>query len=211
MTKALNQKTLELYHQLMIEVKARLLSINTLTNDQRGIPSPLVYEFGVLQIRMLCEIIGLACLVAHGDLVARSKAGLKEKYRPNEIFIELGKLHDDFYPVPITPTKAQQGWHMDHYVGAPFLVKSDVAKVWSLCGNVLHRGNLKQLLKANNPIQHHFSNLQDWGQQIGNLLNNHRIITLDRNQAIVCQLGDGSGIVNVVLGEALPFSTPTAP
>lgn len=211
MTKALDQRMLALYRQLMIEVKARLLSINTLTNDQRGIPSPLVYEFGVLQIRMLCEIIGLACLVAHGDLVARSKASLKKAYAPNEIFIELEKLHEDFYPVPMTPMKTQQGWHMDHYVGAPFLAKSDVANVWSRCGNVLHRGSLKKLLNANNPIQHNFSDLKDWGQRIANLLNNHRIITLDRTQAIVCQLSDGSSNVNIVLGDALPFSPPTAP
>jgi hypothetical protein len=211
MTEALNQKTLELYHHLMIEVKARLLSINTLTNDQRGIPSPLVYEYGVLQIRMLCEIIGLACLVAHGDLVVRSKAGLKKAYAPNEIFIELEKLHDDFYPVPMKPMKTQQGWHMDHYVGASFFLKSDVANVWARCGDVLHRGSLKKLLKPTNPIQNTFLDLQDWGQRIANLLNNHRIITLDRTQVIVCQLSDGSDKVNVALGEALSFSPSAAP
>lgn len=53
MNTALDDKALETYRQLMIEAKVRLLSINTLTNDQRGIPSPLIYEFGVLQIRML--------------------------------------------------------------------------------------------------------------------------------------------------------------
>ena len=74
------------YLDLMIEAKARALSINSLTNDQRDIPSPLVREYGVLQIRMLCEIIGLCCLVAHGDLVAQGPANLRKAYAPGEIF-----------------------------------------------------------------------------------------------------------------------------
>ncbi len=95
------------YRELMVEAKARALSINTLSNDQRGIPSPLVREFGVLQIRMLCEIVALACLVAHGDLVKKSSRDLKTVYAPGEIFAELDKLHADFFPIPIQPEKTQ--------------------------------------------------------------------------------------------------------
>lgn len=192
-----------IYRGLMVEAKARAMSINALTGDQRTIPSPLVYEYGVLQIRMLCEIIGLACLVAHGDLVIKAKADLKKVYAPGAIFVELKKLHDDFYPTPVLPQKVIGGWHFAEYVGGPFLAKDEVTGVWSRCGSVLHRGSLKKLLTSKTPLQNNFADLQDWGQRIMNLLNNHRIITQDGKLAFICMLEDGNGNVVVALGEAV--------
>ncbi len=198
----------EIYHGLMIEAKARALSINALTGDQRGIPSPLVHEYGVLQIRMLCEIIGLACLVAHGDLVAQAKADLRKIYAPGQIFAELQQMHDDFYPVPMVPEKTNDGWHFAEYSGGPYLQKSEMGDVWGRCGNILHRGHLKKLLKAQSPVQKNFVDLQEWGQKIINLLNNHRIVTVDRRLAFICMLEDVNGNVNVALGEAPTDQAP---
>lgn len=193
---------LGIYRQLMTEAKERILSINTLTNDQRGIPSALVYEYGILQVRMLCEIIGLACLIAHGDLVAKAKPDLRKAYAPGRIFTELERLHDDFYPVPVVPEKTSYGWHMAIYVGPAYITKSEVAHIWSQCGDILHRGSLKRLLSFNSPKQENFPDLNDWGQKIANLLSTHRIITKDRNVAYVCMLNAVNDEVNVVLGEA---------
>lgn len=193
---------LNVYHDLMVEAKARAMSINTLTNDQRGMPSPLVREYGILQIRMLCEIIGLACLVAHGDLVEKAKPDLKKAYAPGQIFAELDKLHDDFYPVPVKPQKTETGWHFADYDGPPFLAKDEVASIWGKCGGVLHRGHLKKLLKNNSPIQNNFLDLQEWGQKVLNLLSAHRIVTLNRQRAIICYLEDENKEVSVALGEA---------
>lgn len=193
---------LKVYLGLMVEAKERAMSVNALTGDQRGIPSPLVHEYGVLQIRMLCEIIGLACLVAHGDLVAKAKPDLRKVYAPGQIFAELEKMHDDFYPVPIKPEKTENGWHMAEYDGAAFLTKGEVAGIWARCGDVLHRGHLKKLLKVNSPLQNNFLDLQEWGQKIMNLLSAHRIITQKRDVAFVCLLEDSNGEVSVALGEA---------
>jgi len=116
------------YLDLMVEAKARILGINTLIQDQRGIPSPLVREYGVLQIRMLCEIIGLGCLVAHGDLVAKASTKLKKAYSPDEIFAALDKLHDDFFPMPIRPEKTDTGWHMAEYTSGSYARKKRSSK-----------------------------------------------------------------------------------
>lgn len=70
------------YHDLMVEAKVRMTAINTFTGDQRGIPSQIIREFDILQIRMLCEIIGLACLVAHGDLIDQAHGNLRKEYKP---------------------------------------------------------------------------------------------------------------------------------
>ena len=199
-----NLKALETYQALMIEAKARALSIHTLVNDQRGIPSPLAREYGFLQIRMLCEIIGLGCLVAHGDLVDKSPAKLRKTYAPGEIIAALDRLHDDFFPVPIHPEKTATGWHMAEYRGGPYLKKSEIAKLWAKCGEILHRGDLKRVLKKQNPVQNTFLDLNDAGQKILNLLSQHRIITVDGKLAFIAFLQDDAagGEVRVVLGEA---------
>jgi hypothetical protein len=191
------------YRGLMVEVKARISSINTLTNDQRGIPSKLVREFGVLQIRMLCEIIGLSCLVAHGDLVERSGQNLKKAYAPGEIFSALMALHDDFFPVPIVPEKTEIGWHIAEYVGKPFASKTEIREIWAKCGEILHRGTLKRLIKEKEPVQNSFSDLNEWGQKISNLLSNHRIISFDRQTTFVTLLAHGEE-VQVVIGHVIP-------
>lgn len=193
----------QIYQNLMVEAKERIASINLLTGDQRGIPSPIVREFDILQIRMLCEIVGLACLVAHGELVDLAPANLKKQYAPGQIFAALGDLHDDFYPVPMTPQKVKGGWHFAEYEGAPYATKEELPQIWAKCGDVLHRGSLKNLIKAKNAVQNEFADVVEWGQKIANLLNNHRIVTLGNEYAFVTLLHDGNGEVKVALGQAI--------
>lgn len=152
----------QIYQSLMVEAKARIASINVLTGDQRGIPSPIVREFDILQIRMLCEIVGLACLVAHGELVDLASANLKKQYAPGQIFAALGELHADFYPVPMTPQKVEGGWHFAEYEGPAYATKEELPQIWAKCGDVLHRGSLKNLIKAKNPLQNEFADVVEW-------------------------------------------------
>ena len=193
----------ETYYSLMVEAKARAASINTFSNDQRGIPSPLVREYCVLQIRMLCEIIGLGCLVAHGDLIERGPKKLSKAFAPGEIFASLDRLHNDYFPVPISPEKTATGWHMAEYIGGPPATKSDIGQIWARCGDILHRGSLKSLVKEKNPVQNDFADVNEWGTKLMNLLSNHRIIRADRQIAFITLLAFGPD-VQVVISEATP-------
>src|SRR5262249_15778508 len=65
--------TLELYVALMTEVKIRIQAIDLAAGPvqaMRSFPGALIQEFCFLQLRMTCELISLACLVAHGDIKA---------------------------------------------------------------------------------------------------------------------------------------------
>ncbi len=192
-----------IYQSLMVEAKARIDSISILTGDQRGIPSPIVREFDILQIRMLCEIVGLACLVAHGELIDLAPAHLKKRYAPGQIFAALGELHGDFYPVPMTPQKVEGGWHFAEYEGHAYATKEELPQIWAKCGDVLHRGSLKNLIKAKSPVQNEFADVVEWGLKITNLLSNHRIVTIGNEYAFVTLLHDGNGDVIVALGKAI--------
>jgi hypothetical protein len=204
MASAEDLASLQLYMELMEEVKARAASINTLTNDQRGIPSPMVREYCYLQLRMLCELIALGCLVAHGDIVASSPASLRKAYDPAEILQHLESLHPDFYPVPVIPIQTAEGWRFDHYDDRPFLAKRDLRALWSRCGSVLHRGNLRKLIGPKTPVQRDFADVAEGGQKVLNLLSAHRIIRLGGRVTFIAflQVDQLGGAVQVAIGEA---------
>jgi hypothetical protein len=92
-----------IYAHLMDEVRSRLDAITSL---RRGTIPPLppfiTYEIGYLQLRMVCELIAIGCLVAHGDIQATRVGKLLKAKFPNTIIDELEKLHQNFYPIPFT-------------------------------------------------------------------------------------------------------------
>jgi hypothetical protein len=183
----------------MVEAKIRIMSVDRLATDQRGIPSPLVFEYGALQIRMVCEIIALSCLVAHGELVSKSRPTLRKEYAPGQIFMQLEKLHPDFYPTPFKPVYTNDVNLFGEYDGPPFLSKDEVSQTWSKCGNVLHRGNLKGLIREKTPTQARFKELENWCRKILNLLNTHYTRTVDDQWFILCSLKSFREPVEVAL------------
>ncbi len=100
----------ELYCDLMVEIRGRAASIKAATSGKLGIPPALIREFGYLQIRMMCELIGLACLVAHGDIPATQSQRLGQEYDPTKILRRLDDLHAEFYPVPVTFHRTEKGF-----------------------------------------------------------------------------------------------------
>jgi hypothetical protein len=67
--------TINLYAALMEEVKVRVDAFNWLITGRSGLSGSIIRESCFLQLRFLCELIALGCLVAHGDIKgARSKS-----------------------------------------------------------------------------------------------------------------------------------------
>jgi hypothetical protein len=89
---------MRLYQGLMEEVKTRFAAIEHAVNNRTGLGPRFVYEFGYLQLRYLCELVALGCLVAHGDITETNK--LRKEYSATRIMQSLSALHPDFYPVP---------------------------------------------------------------------------------------------------------------
>jgi hypothetical protein len=85
----------DLYQSIMVEVMIRAYSINTATNTPTTIPQALIREYCFLQLRMLCELIALGCLVAHGD-ITKTKY-FQKAYKGDDILQRLEKLHPDFF------------------------------------------------------------------------------------------------------------------
>src|SRR5262245_54958017 len=93
------QAAMKLYAGLMEEAKARLHAVEHAINGRLGLASAqIIREFCYLQFRLLCEVIALGCLTAHGDITHASK--LRKEYAADKIIKQLEELHPEFYPRP---------------------------------------------------------------------------------------------------------------
>jgi len=93
-----SQKQLTLYANLMEEVKARFDVINYAAQGRMGLASPFVREFLHLQMRFLCELVALGCIVAHGDITFLQSHKIGRSYSADDILDRMTKLRPTFTP-----------------------------------------------------------------------------------------------------------------
>jgi len=179
-TKA-DEKAKDLYSEIMEEVMIRAFSINTAIKTLTKIPQPLLREYCYLQARMLCELIALGCLIAHGD-VTNTNYFQNKAYKADDILRKLEELHADFYPIPFTPMfDAPTPEHPKGRLGiapmkADYLKKNELIALYAKCGSVLHKGTLRRFLKINmTPEDRPYREIVSWTQKLINLMSAHRM------------------------------------
>lgn len=194
-----------LYADVMAEIKVRMTSIVTAAHSKTGLPSPLVREFCFLQLRMVCELIALGCLAAHGDIKAAQSGKLMKEYSAERIFAQLENLHPDFYPHPVRSTLEGPGRHHLQPITEGFLTKADLLRLYTKCGSIFHRGNVKKLLSDRMPTQFNFPEITGWTEKILVLLRVHRVALLGNMAAFICTLhnSERGGRVEVAIAEAI--------
>jgi len=137
----------ELYCRLMEELKRRRNIIADVLDSKFNLPQGIAVELCYLQLRMICELIALGCLAAHGDIPATRSGKMQKEYRPGAILTELEQLHSEFYPVPgkqiISPTTGRPV--KVETVTEPYLTKTDLLALWAECGTILHRGSMRKM------------------------------------------------------------------
>lgn len=192
-----------LYRALMEEIKLRLNAIEDATSGRLGMAPRFVTEFSYLQLRMICESVALGCLVIHGDIEKARSTKMQKKWHVDEIFAALEELHPAFYPIPHVRQSIAPGHH--HFVPAEgeFLTKQDLRWLWSHAGSILHRGNVKKLLRASAQVQKAFPDIEGWSEKIVRLLDQHRIALFDARSFIMCTMETPVGSVQVVYAEAM--------
>lgn len=182
----------------MEEVKARLSAIEAALRGDFSLSPSFVEDFCYLQLRMIGELIALACLLAHGDIQSAQKSTLRTSWDADRIIKTLSNLHPDFFPYPVkrehlpaTDNSPTGGIHM-HDVPAGYLTKDDMLEFLGKIGNRLHRGSLKKVLKNQNTIQNNFPDIVKWHDKIVLLLNEHRILFSDKRSLYYCALMEAS-------------------
>ncbi len=191
------------YAAIMGEIKLRITVVQKIALNNDRYPSLIIKEQCYLQFRLICELISIACLVAHGDIEEISKSKLQSAYAADYIANQLQKLHKDFYPKPFLRTEKDG---IAHFVplAAPHLDKDKLVALTHECGRVLHRGSIKKLLGKNNPIQINYPEIQSKLQEICYLLDIHHI-RLVGGDLMLCIMHNGvDEAVQVAFAEPVP-------
>jgi hypothetical protein len=159
-----------LYCEFMEEVKRRRDLISGALHGEFDMPKLAAYEFCYLQFRFICELIGLGCLAAHGDIPTSRE--VHETYQPGRIFSELERLNSDFFPAPgklIYDGKKLLGMQP---ISNGALTKEELKILYDReCGTILHKGTMKNL----RPRAVDFDRVKEWDTKIVRLLNMHHI------------------------------------
>ncbi len=175
----------QIYADLMDEARIRIHAIRDIINFRHFWVPRLLQEYVYLQLRILCEIIALGCLVAHGDIKNRSTL---KRWDIPAIMREMEKLNPDFYPRAIRMTFIPGGVHLDDY-NAPTLSKEELIKLWEKSGAKVHRGSARDLFASRGtPIHVDLDPVIESCQKILNLLEQHFISSADKKAHLLVAL-----------------------
>jgi hypothetical protein len=182
-------KRLTLYADLMEELKARLVAIEFAISGRTGYPPPIVRELCYLQLRMLCELIALASLVAHGDVSSLHSHKLGKAYSADDILHRMEKLKPHFFPVACRQKQIRQGAFELEAIHPSPLPKSDLLKLYGKTHRHLHRGTLKAMMANPAGIDSNLNQkeITEWATRINQLLRVHSI-AIDDDNMVLCLL-----------------------
>lgn len=178
------------YADILNEINDRIGILNMAINGGMDLTAPFIREISYLQLRMMCELVAIGCLVAHGDIDDTKSNNLQKEFNAEKIINRLEHLHPNFYPHPVRLTKNGNAIHVER-IESGFLTKSELINLYRDCGEKLHRGRLKSFKKKSDKMmQPNFSDILEWGQKFIVLLELHQISSLDNLSHFFCRLKD---------------------
>jgi hypothetical protein len=122
--------SMEFYCALMQEIKIRDQGISELS--AANTPAQIAYESAYLQLRMICELIALACLIIHGDIPATTRK-MKETWEADKILKRLTEIHPNFYPHPVNAAPGDKFTIQN--ITSECLSKSELISLYGKCGH----------------------------------------------------------------------------
>lgn len=190
---------IDLYIVLMHEVRSRIDAINFILAGQTRLGEGIVRELCWLQLRMLCETTALGCLVAHGDLVATHIKKFEKEYAADKIIKMMEGINPHFFPQQaiFSGDGITSSFSITANTNANALKKSELSKLYHMCGDILHRGRFESVL-ASDQLKHgklDAAEIVSWTQKIEDLLGSHFIplaVTPTSPTLMLCVLRDSN-------------------
>lgn len=184
------------------EISDRLVAIEEAVQLAMSAGADKAYlhaEFAFMQLRLVCELMALAALWVHRGQGLSKK--LEGAWRADEIFKELETINDKCFPHACRMTVARDGSRQIAPRPEGAMKRSDLAKIYGQCGNVLHRGALKLFLSGR-PKNYDLSFVQRAAAMIKGLLSEHMVIVVDFSMILLCNLGRNGEPVQVITAQA---------
>jgi len=191
------------YTDLMQEIKERLYVIEDVLSNRSGLHGPLANEFCFLQLRIICECISFACVIAHAYIEELQAPKFQKEWSADRLMKELYNLHGDFYPKPKSMTIADNNIQLDE-IHAEYLTKDDLKKLYGICGDKLHRGT-PQKYTYNSTQENQATDRQtiiDFGNKVFRLMESYLVKHQKYNRYILCRFRERGVSVEVYFAES---------
>jgi hypothetical protein len=173
---------LNTYADLMEAIKVRHRLLSRLLANPGGLPGYAVVELSQLQVRMLCEVFAIACLLAHGEVEGTRSGKLIKAYQADLIINALEKLHPAFYPIPSKQVQKGVGQFELVRIEGDFLTKEEMLKTYRSTYEHLHAGTLETLVLDKDKKKKAVVDprpARDFARKLVTLLNHHQIYLAD--------------------------------
>jgi hypothetical protein len=185
-----------MYCAIMGEVKDRCITIHkahqALMARQFPYPEYQGFEFCILQLRLVTELIAFAIAIAHEKVAATRSARWHKKYNAGDIMSSMGKYHADFYPAPVARRPGPHGpRHHLEAIKEGYLTKGELIRLYNRCGELLHRGYLRDFLGASADRGYPIELIPESLQKIERLLDNHIIKMASDNELALIVMAEG--------------------
>jgi hypothetical protein len=198
------------YTDLMQEIKERLYTIDDVLSGRSQLLGPLAHEFCFLQLRIICECISYACVIAHAYINELQAPKFQKEWSADALMKQLGGLHQDFYPQPRTMTVTEGRVQLDE-INVAYLTKADLLKLNGISGDRLHRGSPEKY--AFNPAPERLAEDRQtiiiYGNKVFRLMESHLMTHRDDARYILCRFRERGVPVEVVFAAA--SDEPPAP
>jgi len=193
-----NRSVLLSYCNLMEELKLRHAIVMKILTDAKErrftLPPFAAGDLCYVQLRKICELIALGCLLVHGDIPGTRTQKMRKASAADWIINRLSEINPSFYPLPGIQKLDKAGKLITIEPNSkPYLTKPDLLTLYVECGAKLHRGTLGDILKARGKPSD-FVRILKWSAKITQLLNFHRIPLAGGQHEIwvtMDSLGDG--------------------
>lgn len=178
-----------LYRSLMHEARIRIDLFNHILSGGTKLPEAMVHELCYLNMRMICELVALGCLVIHYDISENSLTKkLKNEWHAEKIIERLHALHPHSFPQQAEVSEKGVTGNTNNNA----LSRDEFFKIYGKCGDALHRGTLKKILKTDKAPygKIHLPDIVRWIQKVEDLLGCHLVVMADGKTIVVCVLRD---------------------
>jgi hypothetical protein len=183
-------QAVHLYRVLMFEARMRIERINFILDGGTRLPEGMVRELCYLNLRMLCELIAIGCLVIHNDISETRAKKFAKEWSADKIIGQLEALHPHFYPQPVELVAGTKEIRGGNKLNA--LSKTELSELYGRCGDALHRGSLKHVVRSDQVAygKIHLPDIVKWARKIEDLLGTHVIVSSDGKTIVLCVLRD---------------------
>jgi len=191
------------YTDLMNEIKERLYVIEDVLSGRTALHGPLAHEFCFLQLRMICECISYACVIAHAYIEELQTPRFQNEWSADTLMKSLDELHHEFYPKPGSVTITNNNIQLNE-INTPYLTKDDLKRLNGICGDKLHRGSPEKYDYNPTPerLEADRQTIIDFGNKVFRLMESHLMVNRDNPRYILCRFRERGIPVEVVFAAA---------